>query len=45
MDDSANGSALKAVVIVLAVIGAIAVLGVFGMAVIHSGMLGRIGAC
>jgi hypothetical protein len=40
MNDSTNNGALKAVVIVLAVIGAIALLGVFGMAVMHSGMMG-----
>lgn len=50
MNDWMDGAALKAVVIVLAIIGGIAVLSVFSMAVMHSvmsgiGMLGRIGAC
>ncbi len=41
MSDSKNGIALKIVVIVLAVIGGIAILGVIGMAVMHFGMMGR----
>lgn len=40
MGDSKNGSVLKAVVIVLAVIGGIAVLGAIGMGLMHVGMMG-----
>lgn len=41
MSDSGNGSALRIVVIVLAVIGGIAILGAIGMVVMHFGMMGR----
>jgi hypothetical protein len=43
MNDSKSGSALRVVVIVLAVIGGIAVLGAIGMAVMQFGMMGRMG--
>jgi len=43
MNDSQNGSVLRVVVIVLAVIGGIAIMGAIGMAVMHSGMMGRMG--
>jgi hypothetical protein len=43
MNDSKNGGALRVVVIVLAVIGGIAILGAIGMAVMHFGMMGRMG--
>ena len=43
MGDSNNGSVLKAVVIVLAVIGGIAVLGAIGMVLMSLAMMGRMG--
>jgi hypothetical protein len=43
MGDSKNGSVLKVVVIVLAVIGGIAVLGAIGMGLMHVAMMGRMG--
>jgi hypothetical protein len=43
MSDASNGSVLKVVIIVLAVIGAFALLAAIGMAVMHFGMMGRIG--
>lgn len=43
MGDSKDGSVLKVVVIMLAVIGGIAVLGAIGMGLMHVGMMGRMG--
>ena len=40
MSDS-SGSVLKIIVIVLAIIGGIAILGVSGMVLMHFGMMGR----
>lgn len=45
MSDSPKSTAVKVTVIVLAVIGGIAVLAVIGMAVMHFGMMGRMGCC
>ena len=43
MSNANPGVALKAAVIVLAVIGGIAVLAMIGMALMHAGMMGRMG--
>lgn len=43
MTDASNGSVLKVVTIVLAVIGAFALLAALGMAVMHFSMMGRFG--
>ena len=43
MSDTNFGTALNVAVIVLAVIGAIAVLTIIGMALVHTGMMGRLG--
>ena len=43
MIDSQKGTALSAVMIVLAIIGGIAILGAIAMAVMHFGMMGRMG--
>lgn len=41
MSDSKNSTAIKIVVIVLAVIGGMAILSAIGMTVMHFGMMGR----
>lgn len=45
MSDSSKNTAVKVIVIVLAVIGGIAVLGVIGMAAMHFTMMGGMGFC
>jgi hypothetical protein len=38
-------SAVKVIVIILAVVGAIAIVGTCGMAVMHTSMMGGMGGC
>lgn len=43
MSDATKDTAMKVVVIVLAVIGGITVLSLIGMALMHAGMMGGLG--